>query len=221
MLISHKHKFITIDIPKTGTCSLRTTLAPLDIIDVFAVGGEGDEKGSFYQHDGIIRCRKTFIEKGWDINEYTVFSMIRNPWERYASFLLYALARIKRYEESKEKLSPLGIGEGFALTRAFERHNRDEHSFFRFLIHQYDSQCSYILDDNNDLAADIIGRMEKIEDSFKVFCDTVNISHVPELDHANKSNYEKPYSDYYNQEFIDIVAEKEKFVIDKFGYEYE
>jgi len=34
MLISHKHKFITIDIPKTATRSLRETLLPQNIIDI-------------------------------------------------------------------------------------------------------------------------------------------------------------------------------------------
>ena len=44
MLISHSHKFVTIDIPKTGTRSMRETLNPLGIIDVIGKAGVTDTR---------------------------------------------------------------------------------------------------------------------------------------------------------------------------------
>ena len=82
MLISHKHKFITIDIPKTGTRTLRESLQPLGIIDVV---GQPEWK-NFYQHGSINDCELGFKDRGWDFENYFKFSVVRNPWKRYVSF---------------------------------------------------------------------------------------------------------------------------------------
>jgi len=52
------------------------------------------------------------------------------------------------------------------------------------------------------------------------FLKTVGVNHVNDIAHANKSTYKKQYSDYYDQEAIDMVAEKERLLIERFGYEY-
>lgn len=49
---------------------------------------------------------------------------------------------------------------------------------------------------------------------------TIDITSIPKLKHSNKSSYKKPYTKYYTQELIDIVAEKEKWVIERFGYKF-
>ena len=71
MLISHKHKFVTIDIPKTGTRTLRETLTPIGAVDFFGKGH--DPKDFFYQHTNLIKCQKGFVKNGWDISDYTMF----------------------------------------------------------------------------------------------------------------------------------------------------
>jgi len=222
MLISHKHKFVTIDIPKTGTRTLRETLTPIGAVDF---SGKGDDpKDFFYQHTNLIKCQKGFVQNGWDINDYTIFSMIRDPWKRYASFLLYKLSKIKKYEEAsdeeKQQMHPLSIREASALFVRFDSFGRDVNSFFKFIIERNQSQDYFLLDENGVLAIDVLGSMEKIEESFNTFCDAVNISPTPKLKHSNKSVYSKPYFSYYIQELIDMVAEKEKWVIGEFGYDF-
>ena len=150
--------------------------------------------------------------------------MVRDPWKRYVSFLLYKLSKIKKYEEAsdeeKQRMNTLSIREASALIVSFDSFGRNVNSFFKFIIERKQSQDYFLLDKNGLLGIDVLGSMEKIEDSFNTFCDAVNISPAPELKHSNKSVYSKPYSSYYNEELIDMVAQKEKWVIDEFGYDF-
>ena len=98
MLISHSHKFVTIDIPKTGTCTMRETLNPLGIIDVIG-GGITDTR--FYQHGTALQCKQQFDKMGWNWNSYTKFSFVRNPWKKYVSLMLVShRKKAKDYEKA-------------------------------------------------------------------------------------------------------------------------
>jgi arsenate reductase-like glutaredoxin family protein len=70
---------------------------------------------------------------------------------------------------------------------------------------------------------DHIGAFENIQDEFKDICKSLGINTVKELKHENKTNYKNltiNYKDIYNQECIDIVAEKDKAIIDMKGYDF-
>ena len=88
MLISHKHKFITIDIPKTGTRSMRMSLEPLGVIDI-AGGPYATQDNPFEQHGSALSAKKQFIEKNWNWKEYYKWIIVRNPWNRYFSFFKF------------------------------------------------------------------------------------------------------------------------------------
>ena len=84
MLISHSHKFITIDIPKTATRSLRETLVPQNVIDIV---GEPRKNVDFYQHGTAQQCLKSLRKSNKNFSDYFSFVIVRNPWDRYYSFL--------------------------------------------------------------------------------------------------------------------------------------
>jgi hypothetical protein len=223
MLISHKYKFITIDIPKTGTRTLRETLRSVGAVDLH---GKGENpKDHFYQHGNIIGCKKGFEERGWDFNNYLKFSMVRNPWKRYVSFLLYKIEKAKKYQKtSSEELkswSSFKKFEGSQCLKHWDAFDRDENRFLKAIINNNPNQESYIKNQKGCVGVDFIGQLESIYKDFAKFCEQVGVIPIPDLKHSNKGVYEKPYEKYYTQELIDMVAEKEKWVIGEFDYNFK
>ena len=95
MLISHKHKFITIDIPKTATRSLRETFVPQNIIDIV---GEPNLNADFYQHGTAQQCRNSLQKLNKNFSDYFSFVIVRNPWSRYYSFFKYFKEYAEKYK---------------------------------------------------------------------------------------------------------------------------
>ena len=73
MIISHKHKFIFIAIPKTGTSSVESKLKSLSEVNVDV----------FNKHDYL--CQIT----DFNIDKYFSFTFVRNPWDRHLSTYFY------------------------------------------------------------------------------------------------------------------------------------
>ena len=188
MLISHSHKFITIDIPKTGTGSRRITLTPLGVIDYT---GPPKAENGIHQHGTVVEAKRGFRGKGWCFDDYLKFSVVRNPWERYVSL----------YKWTNKKYPNINISLDNIISRS-------------------QSQDKYILNKDMSVGVDKIGRFENFNETFNMLCSSVDISPVPDLKHLNKTHYDNPLTEYYTQELIDMVTEKEKWVIDKFKYKF-
>lgn len=89
MLISHKHKFITIDIPKTGTTSINNALSRFM--------QENDFNFSMLQKMGMRHgTYEKCIAKFPNYKNYFSFAFVRNPWDRILSFYFFKrnIARI-------------------------------------------------------------------------------------------------------------------------------
>ena len=217
MLISHKHKFITIDIPKTGTRSLRETLLPLNIIDVC---GLANFESEFYQHDFATRAKKQFAKNNWNWNDYFKFTIVRNPWVRYFSFFKYFKSYGEKYLRQDESINwgKSEINQGKLCAELFE--NKDDQTVLKNIILKNDSQDTYYFDESGKIIVDHIAEFENLQNEFIFLCNQVGIN-APHLKHGNKSSNPLNIHDIYNQQLIDLVAQKEKSVIKLKNYHYE
>ena len=87
------------------------------------------------------------------------------------------------------------------------------------LINNNPAQSSYLLDRDGVCRLDRITRFENLLQGFNGFCYDVGIGPF-ELKHANKTPTSLYRDDILTQLHIDMIAEKEKWIIDKFNYGY-
>lgn len=194
-MISHRHRFISLHIPKTGGTSINKSL-----------------KGVFGKHckwTGHVKLDSIVGHKHQDrCGDYFKFAFVRNPWDRFLSCYFY----FKNY----------GIREGHDVsTGKIVNQFSDFEDFacsFKDVRHlikssHLKSQTGWI-----DDRVDFIGRFESLQQDFNAVCDKIGIGPT-KLSHKNKSEH-KPYYEYYNSNTQSIVGEIYKEDIKFLGYKF-
>lgn len=197
-MISDKHKFIFIEVPKTGTTTVCFTLSK-EFDAKYPLGNT--------RHDG----------KHWDIEQYKEaypvkfksyfkFSFVRNPWSRVVS-----LYQRNEGQQWKNKISFMEFVNWIELatdTCALKSVKRDPKKnmldFFKI---------------DNKVEMDFIGKLENIQEDFDTVCDKIGLPRK-QLGHANSSEH-KHYTKYYNNKTKKMIGEKFAEDIEYFGYEFE
>ena len=207
MIVSHKHRFIFVAIPKTGTHSVRHGLREHM--------GEGD-----------IEQARLFVEKQFPIPElarlghghisltevrpflgdevfsdYLKFAFVRNPFDRFVSYCAFATSR-----EGSFARDPQRVMRHFLFVAP-----PHQHIIFR-------PQHLFLSDRDGTMLADMLGKVEDMQMSYDAIAARIGIASTP-LDHANRSQ-RGAYRDYYDQELIDGVAKIYARDLELFGYDY-
>ena len=199
-MINHEKKFIFIHIPKCGGSSIEYTLFNDEI------------KKKYNSHKGkwpLGFMTKQETEQWMDgslensaqhkyLNEfdkklqkqYFSFTFVRNPWSKCLSEFLYT----KKITKVCENFSV------FLLKKGFKKYHMEQ-------------QIDFINDN-----IDYIGRFENLQRDFNVVCDKIGIPRQ-QLPCKNKSEH-KHYTEYYDEETKQIVAQKYAKDIEYFGYEF-
>lgn len=232
-MISHTHKCIFIHIPKTAGTSLTGILSDpqpnnktAQLLRPFKPDdNKFDPPPPHFRAHDYVKYDQITPEL---FHSYFKFAFVRNPWDRIVSEYKY---RMHAHRYSFKKF----LFEHFPIPSWNDK--------YCHVIPQYD----FLHDENGNLLVDFIGRFENIQDDFAYVCDKLNIKEII-LPHRNKStsifdkrdnnlnkilhstrakfsinhrkNTFKRYTDYYDTESIDFVANIYKNDIETFGYEF-
>lgn len=214
-MISQPYKCIFIEVPKTGSTSVRTIIgepvkAHMDIREYYKKmttsypfnAGDNNLKKCFYD----VLCPQYIKQKkGEEIfNMYFKFGFVRNPWSRTVSLYLR-----KESIQMRDKMT-------FEEFVTWINYSSDT------CVHpsQKKNQLDWFLNDKGDIAVDFIGRFENIENDWKIIANKINAD--PVLPHANSNTFskQKHYSEYYTDKTKEIIRNKFCVDIEKFEYEF-
>tara|TARA_R110002020_G_scaffold180152_1_gene374222 strand:+ start:14106 stop:14693 length:588 start_codon:yes stop_codon:yes gene_type:complete len=194
-MINHNHKFIFVHITKCGGSSIEELFNCWQNKYTEKYYHLGDNK----QHHFISEILEAYP----DCNHYYKFSFARNPWSRFLSEYHYMIGlsllppnfSFKNFCLHEEIIAEYG----------WPYHDKSQHEF--------------IFDSNGDSLIDFVGKLENAQQDFNVICDKIGIPHQ-KLPHKNKSKH-KHYTEYYDEETKEIVAEKYAKDIEYFGYTFD
>jgi hypothetical protein len=215
MRISHKHKFVFVSVPKTGSETIRQVLNPFS-----------DIKSKFeppYDHHAKSKeLREHFNKKGWDWNTYYKFAFVRNPWSLTVSLYFFQRDKVDEWSNMENPPTWDGFKENFDM---FKR-QMDRCPTFEDYVNMLNN-CPHVhlqsewmtANNSNKNIIDYVGRFENLQEDFDLICDKIGIPQQ-QLPRKNKSKH-KHYTEYYDDETRQIVEKLHAKDIEMFGYEFE
>jgi hypothetical protein len=200
-MISDKHKFIFIHIPKTGGTSIERAFN----INARTEKDISNSLGNTYsenKHWKTADYETNFPEL---FDSYFKFMFIRNPWDRLVS----------RYEWQK-----------FVLPESHANFQIIKERTFKEFVEQRASpiftKWSYVdlmHNKSGKRVVDFVGRFENLQNDFDILCDKIKVQRK-ELSNTNHIK-RKHYSEYYDDKTREIVRLVYSKDIEYFGYNFE
>ena len=208
-MISDKHKYIFLHVTKCGGTSIEqallqneTELDDAHFKDIFWADnlnvkikeqfliGKTQDDTFAPQHYTPARYRK---QHSYEFNNYYKFTFVRNPWDKAVSEWRYFYNNLPEYQISCPTFKD-------SLNKPYPWR---EHNIYQLV---YTPHCNYV------------GRFETLQQDFDIICGEIGIPRQ-KLPHANKTTH-KHYTEYYDEETKQIVAERYARDIELFGYEF-
>ncbi|MGF7150719.1 hypothetical protein FHS96_004377 [Sphingomonas zeicaulis] len=207
MIVSHRHRFIFVAVPKTGTHSVRHALrAHMGPDDIEQARLFVEKQFPFPELARVGHGHLSFEEVRPFIGDeafarYLKFAFVRNPFDRFISYCAFATSKQGSFDRD-----PQGVMRHFLFV-APPHH----HMVFR-------PQHSFLVDPNGNLQADMLGKVEEMQASYDGICGRLSIP-TTTLGRENSSR-RGDYRAYYDQELIDGVAALYARDLELFGYDF-
>lgn len=215
-MISYKHKCIFVHIPKTGGSSVERIIWPSPKDRTISNLWMGYVKPYFnkYQTGGMQHLLASQIKnevKDMDFSSFFKFSIVRNPFDKVISQFHYMKTR-------KDLRDFIGMKDNDDFKTYL-------HLIQRKLHVQWEHQHRFILDEDENLLVDYIGKFENFETDVRNILKKIKRDRIfglinRKIPHENKSENRKDYRSYYNEETIDIVSKIYQKDIKQFNYKF-
>jgi Sulfotransferase family len=206
MIVSTRHRFIFVAIPKTGTHSVRQALRE-------QMGAEDMEQVGLFVRKSFPIPELARIRHGHltlsqvrphldpaEFERFFKFAFVRNPFDRFVSYCSFITRQKGQFDRDPK-----------AVMRHFLANPPWDHILFQ-------PQHQFVTDDEGRLLTDYIGRVEQMQDSYDEMARRIGIPTVS-LARVNSSR-RRDYRDYYDPALIDGVAKLYARDLELFGYEF-
>ena len=228
-MISKKHKFIFVHIPKCAGTSIEKALGHYEnkyniqdhrkmceyekiseqnfissLRDCFYLLRNYDKNNRSKHHKRFMNSLQMLFYSELNLNEFNSFykfSIVRNSWSRIYSWYNNVLRDVylRNLYEINQEISLYEFVKNKIVPSDF-------------------NQIDYLKDRHGDFPLNFIGRFENIEVDFKFVCEQLGLGdvHLPKILVSNSDHY----TNYYDNKTIDLVYENFKDEINKFNFTY-
>ena len=203
MVISHKYKYLFIEIPETASWAIRKELCQ-----------NYDGEPILHKHASYIEYCRT--APGYYL-DYFVFATVRNPLDCLVS-------RYIKLKFPKEFSLANELIEGLIADYSDFKKRQDVHknnlNFVQYFQKYHKQPISEMIDYSAD-RIDYVIRYENLQDDFSEVLNILKIDQVGVIPILNKSKGKyKPYLDYYEPEIIGQAKHVCGPFMKKWGYDF-
>ncbi|PSJ17036.1 sulfotransferase family 2 domain-containing protein [Nitrosomonas supralitoralis] len=186
---------IFIHIPKTAGISVCQAL--------FGCLGGGHLTARTYQVIFGAECYKNYFK----------FAFVRNPWDRLVSAYVFLK---KGGLDEQDKIWAREHLDKFDNFQSFVMHGLTSSDIYCGL--HFIPQCEYVVNKDNEIDVDFIGRFETLESDFEILAKRLGVSaNLSKINHSQKGDYRS----YYNDASAEVVAKLYSRDIELFDYSFD
>lgn len=213
MPLSRKYNALYVHIPKTGGTFITNNVLKMGNKPGKEKGlGEYNFFGYFnnieYNHLTSLEIKKII---GDAFNSYYSFAFVRNPFDKVVSEFFY----LKKTQNDNI---------GLLKNKNFKEFIKDLYNKFhlidtqpQYIINHYIPQYKFVMDKDNEIMVNFLGKFENFSQDIKKIMKTLNIN-VPII--KLNATIHKHYTHYYDKETIKMVEEMYKKDLELFNYVY-
>lgn len=215
-MISHEYQCIFVEIPKTGSTSIRQMLGAPQKKAHMNICQIRYELQNYWTHYGgpknhFMAAAYMLMSQDWReargeelFARYFKFGFVRNPWDRVVSLYLR-----QQGLEMRDQLAFDEFVDWIKYSSSTSIHPTP-----------HTNQLDWLVDASGELLVDFVGRFESLATDWTT---AANRLHLPtELAHVNENPLNvNPYQTYYTPQTQAIIARKFAVDIEYFGYTFD